>query len=264
MIDFLPENILRHSVWFILCFQGTGLHIFQMLREDWSKCVSFRCWKLLGDLFQARAGSVRSMVLLGNIFCLISGVCCVLMRQTILIIIYYGPREAHQGECREQNVWNNNARDENSHHRLAYGHNVIGWLLRRELITNMAFNEVFRLAGTTYSQLWSYREALEHLASRLSALLWSKTSGMTLLGWDTSHVPTTWPSVSFVKIFLLDLWTFGFHTSSHSTLYFLVVVFVLQKISERGIFLIAPAELMKRHMFSFQRGTLCHWRRRWA
>lgn len=38
---------------------------------------------------------------------------------------------------------------------------------------------------------------------------------MTLLGWDTSHVPTMWTNVAFVNLFLLDLWIFLAFTHHH-------------------------------------------------
>lgn len=47
---------------------------------------------------------------------------------------------------------------------------------------------------------------------------------MTLLGWDTSPIPR------------LDLWVLGFHTSSHSTFFIVVVEFLLCITFQRGNF----------------------------
>lgn len=63
----------------------------------------------LQDLKQAPGCSACFVALRVNIFSFISSVCCVLMLHTMIIVIYYGSQEAHQGLCQEQNLWNNNA-----------------------------------------------------------------------------------------------------------------------------------------------------------
>lgn len=65
---------------------------------------SFQYQMCLQDLKPAPGCPTCFVALQVNIFIFVSSVCCVLMLQTMFIIIYYGSQETHQGVCREQNL----------------------------------------------------------------------------------------------------------------------------------------------------------------